>query len=160
MSAVHTGTVAWVRGDAPFVDRRYPRAHHWTFDGGATVAASSSPHVVRVPLSDPAGVDPEEAYVTALASCHMLWFLDLAAQAGFVVDRYVDEAEGAMGRDAEGREWVERVTLRPEVGFSGAKVPDAAAVDDLHHRAHASCFLANSVRSAIVVDGTWHHASA
>lgn len=151
----HQARVEWTRNDAAFVDRRYARAHRWTFDGGAVVPASASPHVVRPPWSDPAGVDPEEAYVAALASCHMLWFLDLAAQAGFVVDAYRDEAEGVMGTNADGREWVERVVLSPQVAFAGDRRPDGAAVADLHRRAHEHCYLANSVRTDIVVQGSW-----
>lgn len=145
----HTATVRWQRGDARFCDRRYPRAHAWSFDGGLTVAASSSPHVVPAPMSDASAVDPEEAFVAALASCHMLWFLDLAARAGFVVDDYEDAAEGAMGRDAAGREVVATVRLRPRTRFAGDRRPDAAALAALHHAAHEACFLANSVRSEI-----------
>lgn len=144
----HTATIAWQRGDAAFTDRRYSRAHRWSFDGGAVVPASSSPHVVRVPFSDPAGVDPEEAFVAALSSCHMLWFLDLAAQAGHVVDRYTDEACGFMRTGDDGRAWVARVELRPRTTFVGA-APDAAALQALHHRAHEACFLANSVRTEV-----------
>jgi organic hydroperoxide reductase OsmC/OhrA len=144
----HTAQIDWQRGDAAFTDRRYPRAHRWSFDGGAVVPASSSPHVVRVPFSDPAGVDPEEAFVAALASCHMLWFLDLAAQAGHVVDRYTDEARGFMATRDDGREWVARVELRPRTTFVGP-APDAAALQALHHRAHEACFLANSVRTEV-----------
>lgn len=157
----HHATVAWARAeDAAFVDRRYARAHRWSFDGGAVVPGSSSPHVVKVPYSDPAAVDPEEAYVAALASCHMLWFLDLAAQAGYVVDAYRDAATGAMGSDAQGRIYVERVVLAPAVAFGGTKRPDDATVAALHETAHDRCFLANSVRSEIVHRGSWTHGVA
>jgi organic hydroperoxide reductase OsmC/OhrA len=144
----HTATVEWARGDSLFTDRRYSRAHTWRFDGGLTVPASSSPHVVRTPLSNPANVDPEEAYVAALSSCHMLWFLDLTAQAGFVVDRYVDAATGVMAKNAEGREWVSVVEFAPEVTFSG-RAPSAEQLAELHHRAHDSCYLANSVKTDV-----------
>jgi organic hydroperoxide reductase OsmC/OhrA len=146
----HTATVEWQREGQTFTDRAYRRAHRWGFDGGATVAASSSPHVVRVPLSDPAAVDPEEAYVAALASCHMLWFLDLAARAGWVVDRYVDEAAGHMATRDDGHEWVASVDLTPRITFAGA-APSEEQLDALHHAAHASCYLANSVKTTIRV---------
>lgn len=147
--AMHTATVAWQRGDAPFTDNRYSRAHRWRFDGGAEVAASSSPHVVPVPLSDAAAVDPEEAYVAAIASCHMLWFLSLAAARGYRVDRYEDAAEGLMEKNAEGRAAITRVTLRPAIAFSGDARPSAADLDRLHHEAHERCYIANSVRTDI-----------
>ena len=103
MAAPHAATVVWTRGTDDFLDKRYHRSHQWQFDGGATVAASSSPHVVPLPYSDASAVDPEEAYIAALASCHMLWFLDLASRAGWRVNRYTDAAEGTMAKDAEGR---------------------------------------------------------
>lgn len=148
--STHTVTVEWTRQGAVFTDRRYSRAHRWTFDGGAVVLASSSPDVVRVPFSDPAGVDPEEAFVAALSSCHMLWFLDIAAQAGHVVESYVDHAAGRMARRADGKDWVAEVDLRPVVSFA-ANAPDAAALAALHHRAHESCFIANSVKTEVRV---------
>ncbi len=153
----HRAELEWNRSDGGFLDGKYSRAHVWRFDGGVSVPASSSPSVVRVPLSDPANVDPEEAYVVALASCHMLWFLDLAAARGYVVDRYLDHAEGFMARNAAGKDWVARVVLRPQVVFSGAKVPAEADVQALHHTAHEECFLANSVRTEIAMECRWHH---
>lgn len=147
----YTATVAWSRGDAPFTDLRYSRAHRWRFDGGADVPASSSPLHVRTPLSDPAGVDPEEAFVAAASSCHMLTFLWVAARRGFTVDAYVDDAEGIMGRNAEGREAITRIALRPRITWSG-DAPDQATLDALHHEAHEGCYIANSVRSEIVVE--------
>lgn len=148
--AQHTATVTWQRGpDESFLDKRYRRAHTWEFDGGATVAASSSPHVVPLPCSDATAVDPEEAYVAALSSCHMLWFLDLAARAGWRVNRYSDNAIGTMGKDGEGREVVSHVQLRPVCTFDAAHAPSAEGLDELHHRAHAACFLANSVKTQI-----------
>jgi organic hydroperoxide reductase OsmC/OhrA len=149
VKAAHAATIRWQRGDANFVDKRYSRAHTWTFDGGLTVAASSSPHVVPLPMSDAGAVDPEEAYVAALSSCHMLWFLDIAARAGFCVDAYEDAADGRMGRDAAGKLVVDLVTLRPRTRFAGTCTPDAAALAALHHEAHEECFLANSVRTGI-----------
>ena len=115
--AEHTCTVAWERGSADFVDRRYSRAHTWTFDGGAVVRGSPSPHIVPPPGSDPAAVDPEEAFVASLSSCHMLWFLDLAARRGYRIDRYVDHAVGTMGRNASAKLAMTRVVLRAAVTF-------------------------------------------
>jgi organic hydroperoxide reductase OsmC/OhrA len=155
--STHTAEVHWSRKDSRFLDNRYSRAHQWSFDGGAVVPASSSPHVVRVPFSDPAGVDPEEAYVAALSSCHMLWFLGLAARDGYVVDVYADSAQGEMMKNAEGKEAVARVTLRPAVVFSGDKAPSDASLERLHHEAHESCFLANSVKTEIHVRGSWSY---
>lgn len=149
MAASHTATVVWTRGTDDFLDKRYHRSHHWQFDGGATVAASSSPHVVPLPYSDAAAVDPEEAYVAALSSCHMLWFLDLASRAGWRVNRYTDAAVGTMAPDAQGRLVVGQVQLRPVTVFDAAHAPTEAALAEMHHRAHAACFLANSVRTHI-----------
>ena len=153
--STHTAEVRWERHASPFLDNRYSRAHQWRFDGGAVVPASSSPHVVRVPFSDPSCVDPEEAYIAALSSCHMLWFLGLAAKQGYVVDSYVDAALGAMQKNRDGREAVTTVTLQPVLAFSGEKVPTDADVHALHHQAHDSCFLANSVKTEIVIAGSW-----
>lgn len=150
--AQHTCTVIWQRDSAPFLDHRYSRHHIWQFDGGAVVAASSSPHVVPLPYSDPAGVDPEEAFVAALSSCHMLWFLDIAARAGWVVEGYRDVAEGAMARNAEGQLAMTRVTLHPFVQFSPQRVPTREELKDLHHRAHQSCFIAHSVKTEVLCD--------
>lgn len=142
--------VEWQRAESEaFVDKRYSRRHVLRFDGGLEFAGSSSPHVVPLPYSDAGAVDPEEAFVGSLASCHMLWFLDLAARAGWVVDHYDDEAEGQMARNAEGRVAMTVVTLRPRVRFGGQRQPTPAEVDDLHHRAHESCFIANSVKTEV-----------
>ena len=148
--AEHTATITWARPSGEnFVDKRYHRAHTWQFDGGATVAASSSPHVVPLPYSDAAAVDPEEAYVAALSSCHMLWFLDIASRAGLRVNRYTDAAVGTMAQDEQGRLVVTQVQLRPVTRFDAAHAPSAEQLQDLHHRAHAACFLANSVKTRI-----------
>src|SRR6266481_2687869 len=117
--STYTAIIRWERGDQPFTDNRYSRAHRWLFDGGVEVPASSSPHVVPLPLSVAAAVDPEEAFVASLSSCHMLWFLSLAARRGLVVDGYHDEAVGVMSKDASGKPAITRVTLRPEVHFAG-----------------------------------------
>jgi organic hydroperoxide reductase OsmC/OhrA len=148
----YVATVEWRRNGAVFSDNRYSRAHTWRFDGGLTVPGSSSPHVVRAPYSDPAAVDPEEAFVASVSSCHMLWFLVLAVKAGLVVDSYSDEAVGVMEKNAEGKLAITRITLRPQIAFSGAKSPSPEELDALHHKAHEECFIANSVRTAITVE--------
>lgn len=142
-------TVDWERGEQPFTDNRYRRLHRWHFDGGVQVPASSSPHIVPAPFSEVAAVDPEEAFVASLASCHMLWFLSLAAKRGYRVDRYVDEAAGVLDKDAEGRMAMTTVTLRPRVAFSGARKPNSDEFRSLHHEAHAACFIASSVRTEV-----------
>ena len=144
--------IHWERGGAPFTDRRYSRAHSWHFDGGVTVPASSSPHVVRVPMSAENAVDPEEALVAALSSCHMLFFLSFAAGRGLRVDEYTDDAVGAMGTNAAGRNAMVRVTLRPRVAFSGERLPSRDEVAALHHRAHEECYIANSVTTEVRVE--------
>jgi organic hydroperoxide reductase OsmC/OhrA len=141
--------IEWERNGAAFVDNRYSRGHHWEFDGGVRVPASASPQVVPLPYSVPAAVDPEEAFVASLSSCHMLWFLSLAAQRGYVVERYRDRAVGSMGRNDEGKVAMLDVTLRPDVTFSGAKQPTAAEIAELHHGAHERCFIANSVKTRV-----------
>ena len=148
----YTATIRWSRtADSHFAKGQYSRAHEWAFDGGAVVAASPSPHIVPAPWSDPAGVDPEEAFVASLSSCHMLFFLDLARRDGWTVDGYVDQAEGVLEKRADGKMAMTRVTLRPTVTWR-ADAPDATAIADLHHRAHEACFIANSVRTEIVVE--------
>jgi organic hydroperoxide reductase OsmC/OhrA len=156
--ALHACNVEWQRGTQPFTDNKYSRAHQWRFDGGAVVPGSSSPHSVRPPFSDPAAVDPEEALLAAVSSCHMLWFLSLAAERGLRVDRYADAAEGRLAKMPDGKEGMTEVVLRPEVVFSGARLPDAAAVEHLHHAAHARCFIANSIRSEVRIEGSWRAA--
>jgi organic hydroperoxide reductase OsmC/OhrA len=149
-------TVHWERGAAPFTDNRYSRGHTWGFDAGLTVPASSSPHVVRVPYSVEAAVDPEEALVASISSCHMLWFLSLAASGGFCVDDYRDAALGIMGKNAAGKIALLSVRLRPRIAFSGAQRPSAQQIEHLHHRAHEECFIANSVTAAITIEAPAH----
>ena len=129
---------------------QYSRAHSWQFDGGAVVPASASPDIVPVPFSQPEAVDPEEAYVAALASCHMLWFLDFARRAGHVPQSYTDHAVGHMEQTAGGGLWVARVDLSPYTLWSGDG-PDQAEEEALHHKAHGACFIANSVKTEIVI---------
>jgi organic hydroperoxide reductase OsmC/OhrA len=150
--STYTADLLWERGEQDFASNRYSRRHQWRFDGGAEVTGSSSPAVVPPPGSDPAAVDPEEAFVASLASCHMLWFLAIAAKRGFIVDRYEDAASGILERNAERRFAMTRVTLRPKVSFSGAKLPSREELDALHHKAHEECYIANSVKTEVVVE--------
>ncbi|HVF35861.1 MAG TPA: OsmC family protein [Candidatus Saccharimonadia bacterium] len=147
----YTARVEWHRDGSEFLDNRYARRHSWTFDGGLTVIASSSPQVVPVPLSDPAAIDPEEALVAAASSCHMLWFLSLAARRGLIVDRYVDDAWATMGKDADGRIALTKITLRPRVEFAAGE-PSRDELASLHEAAHDSCFIANSLKTPIVIE--------
>ena len=149
---LYTARVTWDRGEQPFTDNRYSRAHRWRFDGGAEVPGSSSPLSVAPPLSDPSAVDPEEAFVASISSCHMLWFLGLAASHGLCVDHYDDAAEGVMEKNAAGKVAITRVTLRPEVAFSGTRIPGREELERLHHQAHERCFIANSVLTEIVCE--------
>jgi organic hydroperoxide reductase OsmC/OhrA len=148
--AEHFATVEW-QAEGDFAANRYSRAHRWRFDGGAVVPASASPRVVPQPMSDAAGVDPEEALVAAASSCHMLWFLHLARDAGYEVRSYRDPASGRVAPDSRGRMAFDRITLRPHIEFGGA-APDAAALARLHHEAHERCFIANTLRCEIVVE--------
>lgn len=146
----YSATISWLRGASePFVDQRYSRAHWWGFDGGVRVPASSSPHVVPLPWSVAEHVDPEEAFVAAISSCHMLTFLWLAARAGYRVESYRGEAVGIMEANARGRQAITRVTLQPLVQFGGERQPDLAVLEQLHHQAHEECFIANSVTTVI-----------
>lgn len=145
----YTTTLVWQRDAQAFVDHRYSRRHMLHFDGGAALLGSSSPQIVPEPMSDPAGVDPEEAFVASLSSCHMLWFLDYAAKAGWVVDHYRDQAEGVMARVAPGKLAMTVVTLRPAVRFAQGRGPSPDALHALHHQAHESCFIANSVKTEV-----------
>ena len=148
----YQATISWQRGSAPFTDNKYSRAHTWTFDGGIEVPASSSPSVVKAPYSNAQAVDPEEAFVASLSSCHMLWFLSIAAQRGFCVDRYVDAASGVMSRNAAGKLAMTRVTLRPDVAFAGERLPTREEIVAMHHAAHDECFIANSVTTEVVCE--------
>ena len=149
----HRATIEWAGGAAAadFLKLRYTREHRWTFDGGAVVEGSSSPSVVPAPWSNPRAVDPEEAFVAAISSCHMLTFLFVAARAGFAIESYRDEAIGVMSKTAEGVAWVSKVTLSPVIRYAGNRVPDAGELAKLHHDAHAGCFIANSVKTEIVI---------
>jgi organic hydroperoxide reductase OsmC/OhrA len=146
----YTARCTWQRqAHEAFVDNRYSRRHALRFDGGAEWAGSSSPHVVPLPLSDAHAVDPEELFVASLSSCHMLWFLSLAAAGGYCIDRYVDNAAGEMGRNTKGQWVMTVVTLRPQVVFSGARVPSSEVIEQLHRKAHGACFIAHSVLTEV-----------
>ena len=153
MAHEYKAMVSWKRpeGEA-FTDLKFSRGHEWSFDGGITVPGSSSPLSVKVPYSRADAVDPEEALVAALSSCHMLTFLYLAAKGGYVVDSYVDDAVGVMTKNERGKLFVSKTTLRPRIVFSGAKQPGAAELDQLHHHAHEECYIANSVLTEVVVE--------
>ena len=144
----YTATVRWTRNGDVFTDNRYSRGHEWAFDGGIVLRASSSPQVVPR-FSDPSGIDPEEAFVASLSSCHMLTFLALAAARKFTVDSYVDEAIGTLAKNDRGKFAMTRVLLRPRVVFSGVEQPGAEELKELHHKAHEQCFIANSVTTTI-----------
>lgn len=150
--AKHLATVHWQRGDQTFTDKRYSRVHSWHFDGGVSVKASPSPHVVPPPYSTEQAVDPEEAFVASLASCHMLFFLQLAAEQGYTVDEYRDEAAGRLAKNTSGRLAMTQVKLCPATAFSGERLPNRGEIEHLHHRAHELCFIANSVNTEIIVD--------
>ena len=151
-------TVRWERAGQRFTDNRYRRAHTWTFDGGIEVPGSSSPSVVPLPYSEPRAIDPEEAFVASLSSCHMLWFLSIAAQRKFCVDSYIDEALGVMGRNAAGKLAMTQVTLRPRVVFVGERLPTGDEIRAMHHEAHDECFIANSVTTEVRCEPVQPHA--
>lgn len=146
---MHSAEVIWTR-DGDFASGQYSRAHHWRFDGGIEVVAAPSPSIVAPPLGLAEAVDPEEAYIASISSCHMLWFLDVACRAGFQVERYRDTATGAL-RQVDGVSWIPRVDLNIEVEFAG-RAPDRAAHMAMHHTAHCACFIASSVKTEIVVN--------
>jgi organic hydroperoxide reductase OsmC/OhrA len=150
----HRATIRWERRPADdFAKGRYSREHTWSFDGGFTMPASPAPNVVPPPMSNPAYVDPEEAFVASISSCHMLTFLYLAGRRTFVVERYVDEAVGTMAKNERGVPWVSKVTLNPEITWAGENRPSHEALAKLHHEAHEQCFIACSVKTEIVVAG-------
>ena len=145
----YTAEVLWLRGEQDFLSNRYSRRHLLRFDGGIEVSGSSSPHVVAPPMSDAAAGDPEETFVASLSSCHMLWFLSIAAKRKFCVDRYFDAASGTLEKNAAGKMAMTVVTLKPEVAFSGESVPTREQLDQLHHEAHEQCYIANSLKTEV-----------
>jgi organic hydroperoxide reductase OsmC/OhrA len=150
--STYTATIRWIRtGEGDFAKGQYSRAHQWAFDGGTLVPASASPHIVPAPWSNEAGVDPEEAFIASLSSCHMLFFVDFARRAGLVIEDYLDQAEGELGKLPDGKMAMTRVTLRPRITWGG-NPPDAGALAELHHKAHEACFIANSVTTEVIID--------
>jgi len=147
----HKAIINWQRKSADFLKGKYSREHTWSFDGGATVLASASPSNVPGPYANAACVDPEEAFVASISSCHMLWFLFLASKGGFQVDSYRDDAAGAMTKNEQGGQWISSVTLNPRIVYSGAKQPSRADEEQLHHFAHEQCFIANSIKTQVTV---------
>lgn len=150
--AEHTANIEWQRDGASFVDDQYSRAHSWHFDGGLTVPASPSPHIVPEPMSVASNIDPEEAFVASISSCHMLFFLAICARRGIVVDDYRDAAIGHLEKNDSGRMAITRVVLRPRATYSGDKIPDHEQVEKIHHRSHEMCFISNSVQSEITTE--------
>ena len=148
----HRAIIKWERTSPEFLKGKYSREHTWTFDGGLTVPASPSPSVVPAPYSNPAHVDPEEAFVASISSCHMLTYLYCASRQGFQVDSYQDEAVGVMGKNEKGIPWVSEVRLHPKIVYSGEKLPSSADEQRLHHLAHEQCFIANSIKTQVHVE--------
>lgn len=149
--AQYSAEVIWTRGEHAFSDNKYSRKHVLKFDGGVEVAGSSSPHVVPLPYSEPKAIDPEEAFVSSLSSCHMLWFLSIALKHKYVVDSYHDHATGVMAKNAGGKFAMTRVTLRPKVVFAG-KQPSSEELNRMHHEAHEECFIASSVLTEVTCE--------
>ena len=150
--STYIATVSWERGHQQFIDNNYSRGHTWTFDGGLSVPASSSPDVVPLPFSIAENVDPEEAFVASISSCHMLFFLSLAAARHIIVDHYQDHASGQMEKRPDGKTAMTKVILRPDARYSGDKIPDSKQIQRLHRRAHELCFIANSVTAEIITE--------
>jgi len=152
--STYTAKITW-KNDSPdtFTKNRYTRGHTWSFDGGIEIPASSSPHAVRVPFSVENAVDPEEALVASASSCHMLTFLWVASKKGFVIESYKDNAVGEMTKNENGVEWISKITLDPKIEWSGDKTPTADDLAEMHHAAHEGCYIANSIKSEIVIAG-------
>ncbi|MEZ8989892.1 OsmC family peroxiredoxin [Vibrio breoganii] len=149
----HSATVRWKRGETEaFSDNKYSRGHTWEFDGGASVLASASPHVVPLPLSVEENVDPEEAFIAALSSCHMLVFLSIAAKKKYVIESYTDKAIGTLSENTKGKMAVTQVALRPKIVFSGERVPTIEQLEKMHHLSHENCFIANSVETEVITE--------
>tara|TARA_B100000767_G_scaffold266100_1_gene283016 strand:+ start:296 stop:772 length:477 start_codon:yes stop_codon:yes gene_type:complete len=151
--STYVATVQWQRSlNEQFIDNQYSRAHQWLFDGGSIIDASSSPHIVASPHSVEANVDPEEAFIASLSSCHMLFFLSIAAKHKFIIDKYEDNASGILQKNNQGKYAMTKVTLKPEVIFSSNAKPSLKKFEKMHHQAHQQCFIANSVHTDIVIE--------
>ena len=149
----HKATIRWAQAEGEFLKGRYSREHTWTFDGGLTLPASPSPSAVPKPYCNEASVDPEEAFVASLSSCHMLTYLFVAMKAGFQVVSYEDEAVGTMTKNERGIFWVSSVVLNPRIVYGGDKRPTHEDESRLHHAAHDQCFISNSVKTEVTVQG-------
>ena len=147
----HKASLSWKCKGPAYLKGQYSREHTWTFDGGLSVPGSSSPSVVPTPWSNPSGIDPEEAFVASIASCHLLTFLYVAGKAGFQVDSYADDAIGEMSKNDKGIPWVSLVTLHPRIVYGGEREPTDAEIEHLHHLAHEQCYIANSVKTEVRV---------
>jgi organic hydroperoxide reductase OsmC/OhrA len=147
----HKANISWKRTGPDFLKGKYSREHTWKFDGGVTVPASPAPAVVPAPYSNPAGVDPEEAFVASVSSCHMLTYLYVAGRQGFQIDSYDDDAVGLVTRNEKGAPWVSSITLHPRIAYSGDKRPTPAEEERLHHLAHEQCYIANSIKTEVTV---------
>lgn len=148
----YKATIRWQHSEGSFREGKYSRKHSWSFDGGVTLPASSSPQVVKVPYSDPTGVDPEEAFVASISSCHMLTFLYLAQKRGFDIESYEDEAVGAMSKNEHRVSWVSSVVLSPRIAYRGERVPTREELVKLHDDSHHECFISQSVKTEISVN--------
>jgi organic hydroperoxide reductase OsmC/OhrA len=149
--AHHKATLSWKSDNEQFAQGKFTRLHSWSFDGGTVVPASASPSIVPAPYSSHAAVDPEEAFVASVSSCHMLTFLHEARKAGFCVDAYDDEAVGEMTKNERGVPWISKITLHPRIVYSGDKRPAPADEEQLHEKAHDGCFIAQSIKTEVVV---------
>jgi organic hydroperoxide reductase OsmC/OhrA len=150
----YSAKVVWRRGDQEFAGNKYSRAHEWEFDGGLKVPASSAPAVVPAPMSVEENVDPEEAFVASLSSCHMLWFLAIAGKKRFVIDSYVDNAVGHLEKFDDNKMWMSKVILRPKIIFGGNKSPSADELQKMHEAAHENCYIANSVATEVIIESS------
>ena len=149
----YSAKIVWKRQpQEAFTDNKYSRGHTWEFDGGAVIAASSAPSIVPAPYSVEANVDPEEAFIASLSSCHMLFFLAIAGKRGFVIDEYIDNPVGIIEKDAAGNISMTKVTLRPQVTFLGEKQPTLERLKAMHHQSHEQCFIANSVKTEVTIE--------
>ncbi|MFZ1041660.1 MAG: OsmC family protein [Anaerolineales bacterium] len=145
-------TVSWKKNlEEVFIDGKYSRSHTWIFDGGIELAASSSPHLIPLPMSIESAVDPEEAFIASLSSCHMLWFLSIATEKDYIVESYEDHAEGNLGENRDAKLAMTKVTLKPRIIFNEKATPSREQVDELHHLAHEKCFIANSVKTELTI---------
>jgi organic hydroperoxide reductase OsmC/OhrA len=152
--AKYIATISWSRNGQSFINSKYKRVHQWEFDSGQTIRASASPNIVPTPLSDPSAVDPEEAFVASLSSCHMLWFLSIAAKAGFVIEQYIDKATGILSKDKHDKQAITQVTLYPHVTYKYSAAPSDEEHQNIHKLADEKCFIANSVKTNVEIESS------